>query len=671
MAIKIYEKFAPRANPADGDYPYGSIKNESVPGAKDGTPLDAAWANDYAGTDAELFAQAGIVPSGQPDKLGASQRVDALKAIFDFYGTVAEIASGKFNIGKRVSVTDRAGAVFLVEAGGSPNGSSILDAGNGNTAVLVEGQQLDQRVFGVSGAGYPVNDGSKLNAYADYCRANKLQLKLVSLGKKVKIYSTETLNFTGLDVIGDKPMAINFGAFVANDSYGFSILTGLPSGRPPASVVYAMDYRFSDKGGVCIFSDIANPVVEISSQRTHRGYGVSGWLEKANQNGMLHAYNPVYQGVRFPWRDIEVTGCGGDGIALKNGVELTYWKSVSSRQNYGYGVTTAGGGGVNNQEYFTAEECEFTANRLDGFLLSTFKKEVEFKKVIGNSNGWYGFGANSSLPKPGDRTFIRGMLRVEGNTLSSPNLRLIGCVSEDAARIATLQLNYPARGIEIENSYLIPTLNLASPSTDTTNHIIGLYPYSGGTVGQIYNLRMRNNFLQDPSRGKALTGTMSQSNIFDLDFDPRQEIDTGSYTLSDFSAFNVTTKRQFSEEITLSKHVQVGRATIGDGTAATFTTSYVNDNLRLTGQGNNSFSVGACFLITANWQSTNSSQGGAYLLYAFKLPSGDVMGEAIPIGAGSGFSSAPTIASTGVLSVPLLANFRGSITRIDMSGSRA
>lgn len=78
MAIKIYEQFAPFANPADGDYPYGSIKNDSIPGAEDGTPLDAVWANDYAGTDAELFAQAGIVPNGQPDKLGASQRVEAL-----------------------------------------------------------------------------------------------------------------------------------------------------------------------------------------------------------------------------------------------------------------------------------------------------------------------------------------------------------------------------------------------------------------------------------------------------------------------------------------------------------------------------------------------------------------------------------------------------------------
>ncbi len=81
MAIKIYEKFAPRANPADGDYPHGSIKNESVPGAKDGTPLDAVWANDYAGFDAALLAAAGITPSGNPDTVSASQRLDAINAL--------------------------------------------------------------------------------------------------------------------------------------------------------------------------------------------------------------------------------------------------------------------------------------------------------------------------------------------------------------------------------------------------------------------------------------------------------------------------------------------------------------------------------------------------------------------------------------------------------------
>lgn len=94
MAIKIYEQFAPFANPADGDYPQGSFKNDSIPGAEDGTPLDAVWANDYAGSDAELFARAGVVPSGQPDKLGASQRVDAINVLIST--STSDLRAAKF-----------------------------------------------------------------------------------------------------------------------------------------------------------------------------------------------------------------------------------------------------------------------------------------------------------------------------------------------------------------------------------------------------------------------------------------------------------------------------------------------------------------------------------------------------------------------------------------------
>lgn len=137
MALKIFEKFSPRANPANQDYPYGSIKNESVPGAKDGTPLDASWGNDMLGFTDALLDEAGITPNGSPDTVVSSQRLDALKSVTNNYGTVADITSGKYKVGKIVVVTDRDNAVFSVISGGTPNGFDIIDAGNGNTAVLV------------------------------------------------------------------------------------------------------------------------------------------------------------------------------------------------------------------------------------------------------------------------------------------------------------------------------------------------------------------------------------------------------------------------------------------------------------------------------------------------------------------------------------------------------
>ena len=81
MAIKIFEKFSPRANPSDADYPFGSIKNESVPGAQDGTPLDASWGNDMLGFTDALLNEAGITPNGLPDTVQSSQRLDSVKSI--------------------------------------------------------------------------------------------------------------------------------------------------------------------------------------------------------------------------------------------------------------------------------------------------------------------------------------------------------------------------------------------------------------------------------------------------------------------------------------------------------------------------------------------------------------------------------------------------------------
>ena len=165
MAIKIYEKFAPRANPADGDYPYGSIKNESVPGAKDGTPLDAVWGNDYAGFDAALLAEAGITPSGQPDKLGASQRVEAMRKIFSNVGTVADIAAGNFKVGSIIRVTDRDNDIFKIVSGGTPDGWGVIDAGGVNTAEIQPSRSTSILGFGaVSGLSSGIDNAPAINA---------------------------------------------------------------------------------------------------------------------------------------------------------------------------------------------------------------------------------------------------------------------------------------------------------------------------------------------------------------------------------------------------------------------------------------------------------------------------------------------------------------------------
>lgn len=100
MAVNLFSRFSPRINPATPEYPVGSIKNESVPGARDGTPLDADWGNDYAGFDGALLAAAGLTASGTPDTALVSQRLAALNVIFQ---TRAALADGSADIGGTIA----------------------------------------------------------------------------------------------------------------------------------------------------------------------------------------------------------------------------------------------------------------------------------------------------------------------------------------------------------------------------------------------------------------------------------------------------------------------------------------------------------------------------------------------------------------------------------------
>lgn len=78
MALNLFNKYGSRANPPSIDYPQGSIKNRSAPDVKDGTPLDADWANDHQGFFQSILSYFGVTANGAPDKVGASQYFDAL-----------------------------------------------------------------------------------------------------------------------------------------------------------------------------------------------------------------------------------------------------------------------------------------------------------------------------------------------------------------------------------------------------------------------------------------------------------------------------------------------------------------------------------------------------------------------------------------------------------------
>lgn len=111
MAVDLAALYLGRVDVSDPTgYPTGAFLNESAPAANDGTPNDSDWANDFNGFFQALIAAGGITISGNPDKVGASDYLDALIALF------ASINDGRF------PTSDEKAA--LVGTAGSPSVSN-------------------------------------------------------------------------------------------------------------------------------------------------------------------------------------------------------------------------------------------------------------------------------------------------------------------------------------------------------------------------------------------------------------------------------------------------------------------------------------------------------------------------------------------------------------------
>jgi hypothetical protein len=82
MALNPAAKYPGQINTGDpAGYPYGRARNETTPGDRNGTPWEEAHVSDLWGFEQAMLSAAGIVPSGTPDKVGASQYLEALRWI--------------------------------------------------------------------------------------------------------------------------------------------------------------------------------------------------------------------------------------------------------------------------------------------------------------------------------------------------------------------------------------------------------------------------------------------------------------------------------------------------------------------------------------------------------------------------------------------------------------
>lgn len=105
MAIKPGDLFPGQSVAPSADYPLGSAQNITTPGDGTGTPLVAAILNDTWGFHQKLLNAAGLVASGDPDTVPASQYYEALVALFSV-GAASLVASGKVQLTNVLGTSD-------------------------------------------------------------------------------------------------------------------------------------------------------------------------------------------------------------------------------------------------------------------------------------------------------------------------------------------------------------------------------------------------------------------------------------------------------------------------------------------------------------------------------------------------------------------------------------
>lgn len=114
-------------------YPYGKARNRIVDGDGVGTPYERDLVNDIFGFQQAILDAVGATPSNTPDKVGASQYLDALRKIF----ASANVQQFAFTPNAQVKAL---GADILEDIFSHPNGSEfdspLIMAVGGATSVL-------------------------------------------------------------------------------------------------------------------------------------------------------------------------------------------------------------------------------------------------------------------------------------------------------------------------------------------------------------------------------------------------------------------------------------------------------------------------------------------------------------------------------------------------------
>jgi len=181
MAISYTARYAGQIDPASGEYPQGTPRNDATPGDQSGTPWEEAILKDIAGFQAALLLESGIAASDIPDTALISQYLDGIKATIlnaaqmttlDLIASTKVHAAGAMLLLGGYSSAGGIGQASWVLTGvtGLPVsqspaqlGDALIVDGNGDQWAIVQDGKISTAALGTTGLGL-VDELAILNA---------------------------------------------------------------------------------------------------------------------------------------------------------------------------------------------------------------------------------------------------------------------------------------------------------------------------------------------------------------------------------------------------------------------------------------------------------------------------------------------------------------------------
>lgn len=326
MAINPDVAFPGKTAGVSPEYPYGKARDVSAPGDGTGTPLRAAWVNDWFGLQQQLLSLAGITPSGVADAVGACQVWDALQALLvskvalaaeDASGDIGFVQSGAASVARTVEGRLRE-FMSVLDKGADPagiaNSSAAFNTAGSEAylALVPEGVYLLNTV--PAGRFLLLGNAKLKGAGAAGCKAMRLaELPVFAPQASDNGFKSTVQDQSAIMVLGDSITAAT-GAGGYTNGYSFQLAR---------SIMNAIDNGFGNAPGYGWHSDLPQALA------TFEGFASNGSIVAAgiaNSRRSLaagqtitvtqRAFNSVYVTYHGP-------SSSGSLTIAKNGVTLS------------------------------------------------------------------------------------------------------------------------------------------------------------------------------------------------------------------------------------------------------------------------------------------------------------------------------------------------------------